>query len=184
MRFRLRPGRDPPGARRQPDGEGANQNAETRPEARGIGAFELPLRAGAIKGWPAFAERRNTDAFSLVTHRLTGAVGIDRKGDHVGLGKMDRLGNFMRIREIPWNLHGKSGGQAKAIFSNAGKEIPGALPRIEQNTCGQTFGSLKEEGASFESVDPVRTGSPSPSFGDPKAKPGCSSRLLLLPESE
>ncbi|CAF0697464.1 hypothetical protein [Candidatus Methylacidithermus pantelleriae] len=133
------------------------------------------------KRWRAFAERRNTDPFSLVTYRLAGAASIDRNEDHLALAEMNRLGDLARIRRIRRNLQGKSKEQTRAILRDGSREI--------RRACGESGNfllieslDLRRSKLKLESVAPVRACSFS-SLTYAKAIAMAQSRLFLLPES-
>jgi IS605 OrfB family transposase len=48
----------------------------------------------------------------------TGVIGLDINADHLALVETDRFGNPISKKVIPFNLHGKSSDQAKAIIGD------------------------------------------------------------------
>ena len=70
------------------------------------------------KGWRIFASFAVEPAVCTSKQDI-GVIGLDINADHFALVETDANGNPISTKTIPYNLHGKSSAQAKAILGDA-----------------------------------------------------------------
>ncbi|CAF0705026.1 hypothetical protein [Candidatus Methylacidithermus pantelleriae] len=112
----------------------------------------------------------------LVTRLPARGVSIDTNEDYLALAETDRFCNLVDLRRIGWNLHGKRGERAKAIFTDGCKEIVRACAESGELLLIERLNLRKRE-LKLESADPVGVGSLS--LPTPR-RSRCSSRHLAV----
>lgn len=70
------------------------------------------------KGWRILASVSHVEP-QWVTHKDSGAIGVDINTDHLAVTEVDRFGNTVAHTTIPLVCYGKSKNQAKALIGDA-----------------------------------------------------------------
>ncbi len=74
------------------------------------------------KGYRLFVST-NVKAPKVITHRNTGALGVDINADHLALSEIDHRGNWVGSQKFDLNLRGKTSHQVTALIGDQVKKI-------------------------------------------------------------